>query len=359
MGTKNILGITTTVQCVAPTVDYAVRRIRAEILPRFPAVDDVVAITHSYGCGVAIGAPWSGDTHPHHPQSSASIRASACLHDDRQPGLRKAAARQPVPQPADYRERSQHHPDAGPGRASAMHHCPPIMRAAETRLEQLSRAPAADLCRRPIFSGGRAMRGSSDAFSGVTCNRGGRIRSRSPRPRGRDHHVLGSDRSSRRRPSADAARRPAGQSVRDPDPGRSRWYDEYLERGSARAAAPIRLPATSAAGCRDVVEKALGSVAKSGRFGADGSRRPWRRRSPRRPWCSAAPLPRATSVSSTQQLACSVRPAPVHDGRRNAIRTRRGAGDQDLRRTGGARRAMAGFDRPRRPSHASPPVTRR
>ena len=57
VGTKNILGITTTVQCVAPTVDYAVRRIRAEILPRYPAVDDVVAITHSYGCGVAIEAP--------------------------------------------------------------------------------------------------------------------------------------------------------------------------------------------------------------------------------------------------------------------------------------------------------------
>ena len=28
-----------------------------EILPRFPNVDDVVAITHSYGCGVAIDAP--------------------------------------------------------------------------------------------------------------------------------------------------------------------------------------------------------------------------------------------------------------------------------------------------------------
>ncbi len=34
VGTKNILGISTTVQCVAPTVDYAVRRIKAEILPR-------------------------------------------------------------------------------------------------------------------------------------------------------------------------------------------------------------------------------------------------------------------------------------------------------------------------------------
>ncbi len=57
VGTKNILGITTTVQCVAPTVDYVVRRIEAELLPRFRNVDGVVAITHGYGCGVAIDAP--------------------------------------------------------------------------------------------------------------------------------------------------------------------------------------------------------------------------------------------------------------------------------------------------------------
>jgi galactarate dehydratase len=55
-GTKNILGITTTVQCVAPTVDLAARRVKTEILPRYPNVDDVVAITHGYGCGVAIDA---------------------------------------------------------------------------------------------------------------------------------------------------------------------------------------------------------------------------------------------------------------------------------------------------------------
>ena len=57
VGTKNILGIATTVQCVAATVDYAVKRIKAEILPRYSNVDDVIALTHSYGCGVAIDAP--------------------------------------------------------------------------------------------------------------------------------------------------------------------------------------------------------------------------------------------------------------------------------------------------------------
>ena len=57
VGTRNILGISTTVQCVAATVNYAVKRIKAELLPRYPHVDDVIAINHSYGCGVAIDAP--------------------------------------------------------------------------------------------------------------------------------------------------------------------------------------------------------------------------------------------------------------------------------------------------------------
>src|SRR6202012_4332902 len=57
VGTKNILGITTTVQCVAATVDFAVNRIKHELLPHYPNVDDVIALTHNYGCGVAIDAP--------------------------------------------------------------------------------------------------------------------------------------------------------------------------------------------------------------------------------------------------------------------------------------------------------------
>src|SRR5665213_2961371 len=56
VGTKNILGISTTVQCVAATVAYAVKKIKSELLPKYPHVDDVIAITHNYGCGVAIDA---------------------------------------------------------------------------------------------------------------------------------------------------------------------------------------------------------------------------------------------------------------------------------------------------------------
>jgi len=57
VGTKNILGITTSVQCVAPVADHVAQRIKQDLLPRFPNVDDVVALNHSYGCGVAIDAP--------------------------------------------------------------------------------------------------------------------------------------------------------------------------------------------------------------------------------------------------------------------------------------------------------------
>ena len=59
VGTKNILGISTTVQCVSATVEFAVKKIKAELLPKYPNVDDVIAITHLYGCGVAIDAPGS------------------------------------------------------------------------------------------------------------------------------------------------------------------------------------------------------------------------------------------------------------------------------------------------------------
>ena len=57
VGTRNILAITTTVQCVAGVLDFAVQRIKEQLLPRYPNVDDVIGLEHSYGCGVAIDAP--------------------------------------------------------------------------------------------------------------------------------------------------------------------------------------------------------------------------------------------------------------------------------------------------------------
>ena len=57
VGTRNLLAITTTVQCVAGVLDHALERIRRELLPQYRYVDGVVGLEHSYGCGVAIDAP--------------------------------------------------------------------------------------------------------------------------------------------------------------------------------------------------------------------------------------------------------------------------------------------------------------
>ena len=57
VGTKNVLAITESVQCVAGIANYVTSKIRRELLPLYPNVDDVVALSHSYGCGIAIDAP--------------------------------------------------------------------------------------------------------------------------------------------------------------------------------------------------------------------------------------------------------------------------------------------------------------
>ncbi|HEY4973520.1 MAG TPA: UxaA family hydrolase, partial [Steroidobacteraceae bacterium] len=47
VGTKNILAVSTSVQCVSGTMEYALKRIKAELLPKYPNVDDVVVLTHA------------------------------------------------------------------------------------------------------------------------------------------------------------------------------------------------------------------------------------------------------------------------------------------------------------------------
>src|SRR5882724_7295974 len=134
-----------------------------------------------------------------------------------------------------------------------------IMRAAEKRLAQLDRrqrvtCPAADL----VVG---LQCGGSDAFSGVTCNpavgfaadllvRAGATVMFSEVTEVRDAvHLL----------TPRAASVEVGQAlVRE-----MRWYDEYLARGKAdRSANPT--PGNKRGGLANIIEKSLGSIAKSG-----------------------------------------------------------------------------------------------
>lgn len=254
VGTKNILGITTTVQCVAPTVDYAVRRIKTEILPRFPNVDDVVAITHSYGCGVAIDAP--GAAVPIlsirnlalHPNFGADPLVVSLGCEKLQP----VRLTLPGLQPADHVIRLQDNQ----GFAATVAR---ICEAAERRLQVLNLRRRTSCPASELVVGLQC--GGSDAFSGVTCNpavgyaadllvRAGATVMFSEVTEVRDAVHLLTPRCATPEVARDLIRE-------------MQWYDDYLALGRAdRSANPT--PGNKRGGLSNVVEKALGSVAKSG-----------------------------------------------------------------------------------------------
>ena len=256
VGTRNILGLATTVQCVAPTVEYAARRIKAELLPRFPNVDDVVAITHSYGCGVAIDAP--GAAIPMATLRHISLHANMAgqplivsLGCEKMQPARLFSKDFPVLETGNVVRFQDYH---GFSEIVAI-----IMEAAEKRLAILDRrrretCPASDL----IVG---LQCGGSDAFSGVTCNpavgaaadllvRAGATVMFSEVTEVRDAiHLL-----TPRAETPDVAR----ALIRE-----MQWYDDYLAGGRADRSANTT-PGNKRGGLANIVEKALGSVAKAG-----------------------------------------------------------------------------------------------
>jgi galactarate dehydratase len=256
VGTRNLLGLATTVQCVAPTVDYAVARLRREVLPRYPNVDDIVSVTHSYGCGVAIDSP--GAAVPiqtlRHISLHANLGAAPLLVSlgcEKMQPARLLGTQLPVLGEDRVIRLQDHH-----GFADVV---AVIMEAAENRLAELDRrrrvtCPAADL----VVG---LQCGGSDAFSGVTCNpavgyaadllvRAGATVMFSEVTEVRDAIHLLTPRA------ADAG--VARDLIRE-----MRWYDEYLARGEADRSANTT-PGNKRGGLANIVEKALGSVAKAG-----------------------------------------------------------------------------------------------
>jgi galactarate dehydratase len=256
VGTKSILGITTTVQCVAPTVDYAVRRLKAEVLPRYPNVDDIVAITHTYGCGIAIDAPGAAipiRTLKHislHPNMAGQPLVVSLGCEKLQP-QRLFADELPVLEDSNLIRLQDQHGFAETVAA--------LMRAAEKRLEVLNRRERRTCPASELVVGLQC--GGSDAFSGVTCNpavgyaadllvRAGATVLFSEVTEVRDAVHLLTPRAVNERVALDLIRE-------------MRWYDDYLAKGEAdRSANPT--PGNKRGGLANVVEKALGSIAKAG-----------------------------------------------------------------------------------------------
>lgn len=253
-GTRNLLGIVTTVQCAAGVLKVAVERIKKELLPKYSNVDGVVAVTHPYGCGVAINAPLADipicaiKNVIRHPNFGGEIMVVGL-------GCEKLTYDRVLPKEDINSENVLTLQDYA-GHDAMMN---AIMNMAEKKLEKLNVRKREELPLSELFIGMQC--GGSDAFSGVSANpsagyaadmlvRGGATVMFSEVTEVRDGvHML-----AKRCPDADTRDRLAEE---------MKWYDNYLaDGGVGRDANPT--PGNKKGGLANIVEKAMGSIAKSG-----------------------------------------------------------------------------------------------
>lgn len=258
VGIKNILGISTSVQCVVGVLDFAVRRIKKELLPNYPNVDDVVAINHQYGCGVAIQAPEAVipirtlQNLAKHPNFGGEALIIGL-------GCEKLSPLMLTPDGKD-RDILSLQEQAGFSDMVAS-----IMKMAEEKLEKLNLRKRENCSVSDLVVGLQC--GGSDAFSGVTANpavgyaadllvRAGATVMFSEVTEVRDAvHLL--------------TPRCETEEIGNTLIKEMQWYDEYLQKGKAdRSANPS--PGNKKGGLSNIVEKSLGSIVKSGSSAISG-----------------------------------------------------------------------------------------
>jgi galactarate dehydratase len=263
VGTRNILAITTTVQCVSGVVSFAVERIKAELLPKFAHVDDVVGLEHTYGCGVAIDA--DGADIPIrtlrnislNPNFGGEVMVVSLGCEKLQPDRLMPAGSIPI---NDQRNEALDvvclQDDAHVGFMSMVES---IMKNAEQHLQRLNQRRRETVPASELVVGVQC--GGSDAFSGVTANpavgyctdllvRAGASVMFSEVTEVRD----GIDQLTSRATTPEVAQAMIREMA---------WFDAYLARGRADRSANTT-PGNKKGGLSNIVEKAMGSIVKSG-----------------------------------------------------------------------------------------------
>lgn len=253
-GTRNLLGIVTTVQCAAGVLKVAVERIKKELLPKYPNVDGVVAVTHPYGCGVAINAPMAPipiraiTNLIRHPNFGGEIMVVGL-------GCEKLTYDR-VLSPEDITPKNVLTLQDWAGHDAMMN---AILDMADKKLQNLNKRTREELPLSELLIGMQC--GGSDAFSGITANpssgyaadmlvRGGAT-------------VMFSEVTEVRDGVQMLAARCSDEYTRDRLAEEMKWYDDYLAAGGVgRDANPT--PGNKQGGLANIVEKAMGSIAKSG-----------------------------------------------------------------------------------------------
>ncbi|MET0963641.1 MAG: galactarate dehydratase [Noviherbaspirillum sp.] len=312
VGTRNILAITQTVQCVAAVTEFAVQRIKAELLPRFPNVDDVVALEHGYGCGVAIDAPDA--VIPIRTLRNISLNPNfggelmlvslGCekLQPERlmPPGTIPLIDERNV---ADVGANAEDKLDVvclqDDAHVGFMSMVESIMRQAEEHLERLNARKRETVPAAELVVGVQC--GGSDAFSGVTANpavgyctdllvRAGASVMFSEVTEVRD----GIDQLTSRASSPEVAEAMIREMA---------WYDSYLRRGSVDRSANTS-PGNKKGGLSNIVEKAMGSIVKSGSTPITGVLAPGEKLS--RKGLTFAATPASDFICGTLQVAAGM-----------------------------------------------------
>ncbi|PLS08345.1 galactarate dehydratase [Neobacillus cucumis] len=254
-GTRNILGIVTTVQCVTGILNNAVKRIKQELLPKYPNVDDVVEINHTYGCGVAINAPEAKipirmlQNMVKHPNFGGETMIISL-------GCEKLTLEMLL-------DEEYNTPDNVVIFQNEMGHqaiMAEIIRMAENKLKKLNERVRVELPLSELCIGLQC--GGSDAFSGVTANPSAGFAADMLVNAGAT--VMFSEVTEVRDGVHIIAERCVNEEVGKKLADEMKWYDQYLNNGQVdRSANPT--PGNKKGGLSNIVEKAMGSIAKSGK----------------------------------------------------------------------------------------------
>ncbi|PUE53452.1 galactarate dehydratase [Limnohabitans parvus] len=307
VGTRNLLAITTTVQCVAGVVKIAVERIERELLPLYPNVDGVVGLEHSYGCGVAIDAPGAEipiRTLRHislNPNFGGEVMVVSLGCEKLQPSRLLPPGSFPI---HDGRENDQGpdlvclQDDAHVGFMSMIEG---IVQSAKPHLERLNARRRQTVPASALVVGVQC--GGSDAFSGVTANPAvGYMADLVVRAGGT---VMFSENTEVRDAVEQLTSRAATPQVAQDVVRELGWYDQYLDRGRVDRTANTT-PGNKAGGLSNIAEKAMGSIIKSGSGAIASVLAPGDKLKPDQKGLVFAATPASDFICGTLQLAAGM-----------------------------------------------------